>query len=253
MSDYDNSSEEHSRKIKEGIRRSREQKLEAKLAATAEAAEAAEAADALRTRTTEGLDPGSAALFSDDELAAEENSDEPAQALLDEKLRARTLEGIDPEIALLFSDEELAQYEAEENAKAAAERKKRALEDIRANLRQKARVAENLIAASVLRSEAEKKRLAELVSFRIDMPGNGAGHNGRNGIRIDGFLYAQGQVYTRPRAVFETLQSIFYKAWLQELTFSQLNQNQRGMSPQEVLARQIPRFEVPRQQDEAAA
>lgn len=234
MSEEELSKEEHSARIKEGIRRSREKKhleeLEAKLAAATSATD----------------EPSESATDS-------EQTPNPEPSPADDALRTRTLEGIDPEIAALFTDEELAKYEAEENAKAASERKKKALDDIRANLRQKARVAENLIAASVLRSEAEKKRLAELVSFRIDMPGNGAGHNGRNGIRIDGFLYAQGQVYTRPRAVFETLQSIFYKAWLQELTFSQLNQNQRGMSPQEVLARQIPRFEVPRQQDEEAA
>lgn len=219
------SKEEQSLRIREGIRLSKERKrleeLEAKLAAATEA--------------TEDVP---------DSVPVEES----VVSTVSNPLRTRTLEGIDPEVAALFTDEELAKYEEEENAKAAAERKKKALEDIRANLRQKARVAENLIAASVLRSDAERKRLAELVTFKIDMPGNGAGHNGKNGIRIDGFLYAQGQVYTRPRAVFETLQSIFYKAWLQEVTFTQLNQNQRGMSPQEILARQIPRFEVPRQQ-----
>jgi hypothetical protein len=237
----------HGELVREGLARSKEKKrleeLEAKLAAATEATEPSESVTDLEQTGNESPEIES--------LPPEIKSD----PLIDSgaSIRSRTLEGIDPEIAALFTDEELAATEAEENAKAAAERKKKAFADIRANLRQKAMVKENLIAASVLRSEAEKKRLAELVSFRIDMPGNGAGHNGRNGIRIDGFLYAQGQVYTRPRAVFETLQSIFYKAWLQELTFSQLNQNQRGMSPQEVLARQIPRFEVPRQQDEAAA
>ena len=225
---YDSSTPEHAAKIRAGKAQAAEKRrleLEAKLVG----------ADAPQALILEHAEPT-------------ESATEP-----DDALRSRALEGIDPEIAALFSDEELAKYEAEENQKAAAERKKRALEEIRENMRQRARVSENLIAASVLRSDAEKKRLAELVSFKIDMPNNGAGHNGRNGIRIDGFLYAQGQVYTRPRAVFETLQSIFYKAWLQEITFTTLNQNQPGMSALEVLSRQIPRFEVPRPEAEAVA
>src|SRR4029077_17635378 len=121
MSDYDTSRAEHSAKIKEGIRRSRAQKLEAKLAAAAEAAEAAEATEPSESATEPEQTPNTV----DTMRHSEPEKTEP----VDDALRPRTLEGIDPEVAALFTNEELAQYEADENAKAAAERKKKALED----------------------------------------------------------------------------------------------------------------------------
>lgn len=158
--------------------------------------------------------------------------------------RQRLVGDLDPETAALYTDAELAEIEREENEKALAARKKQGLQDIRATARQLARVENDLIPADTLRSEAEVKRLAEPVKFRIMLPGDGAGHRGRNGFRVDGFLYQVGRTYVRPRAVFESLQSNHWRAWLNEVTFKTLDQHKAGNSAVEILGQTLPRFEV---------
>ncbi len=158
--------------------------------------------------------------------------------------RQRLLGDLDPETAALYTDAELAEIEREENEKALAARKKQGLQDIRATARQLARIENDLIPADTLRSEAEVKRLAEPVTFRVMLPGDGAGHRGRNGFRVDGFLYQVGRTYVRPRAVFESLLSNHWRAWLNEVTFKTLDQHKAGNSAVEILNQTLPRFEI---------
>lgn len=159
--------------------------------------------------------------------------------------RARLLEGIDPDIAKLISDEELNQIEAEERAEAEAMRKDRALKDVRAALRQKARIEHDLISADRLRTDAEKKRLAEPITFVINVPvESGMPARGRNGICVDGFLYEEGKTYTRPRAVYDSLRYTIYRAHMNEVIFTSLNQDKRGNTAEEIISRNPPIIQV---------
>ncbi len=158
--------------------------------------------------------------------------------------RKRLLEGIDPEIAKLIGDDELEEIERQEQKKAADERKRKAIQLVRASAEQLARVENDLIDASVLRSDSEKKRMAEPVTFKIHLPSDGAGHMGQNGFRVNGFLYQNGMTYTRPRAIAESLQYNHYRAWLSELEFRTLDQHKPGNSARELLGAMIPRFYV---------
>lgn len=160
--------------------------------------------------------------------------------------RQRLLGGLDAETAALFTDEELENIEREERVRAAAEQKKQALTDIRATARQRARVEHDLIAPSVLRSEAEQRRLSEMVTFRVVLPGDGAGHRGPNGIRVDGRIFQDGQTYTEPRIVFESLLPNLYRAWFNEYQFKTLDQHKPGHTATERLGDMIPQFEVRR-------
>lgn len=158
--------------------------------------------------------------------------------------RKRLLGDLDPETAALFTDEDLEKIETEERAKARAEKRKQALADVRATAQQMARIEQDLIAPSVLRSDEDRRRLAEPVTFRVRLPGNGAGHHGQNGLRVDGFLYQDGRTYTRPRAIFESLQANHFRAWLSEMQFRLLDQHKPGGSAIERLAETLPQFEV---------
>jgi hypothetical protein len=158
--------------------------------------------------------------------------------------RLRLLEGIDPAIADLISDAELDEIEAEERQKAEAERKKRALASVRESLRQKARVENSLIEASVLLSDEEKKRRAKPVKIRINLPANGDPARGANGFRVDGVLYQQGTVRTVPLAVAESLAEQHYRTWLAEIKFTTLDQHKRGNSAAELAGQKIPQFYV---------
>lgn len=167
---------------------------------------------------------------------------EPEVAVSDR--RERLLQGIDPDIAKLITDSELDMIELQEREKAEAERKKNALATVRETLRTRARIENDLIAADVLRSDEEKKRLAEKVTFRIVVPNDGSGHRGRSGIKVDNRLFEQGRVYTETRAVFESLQYMHYRAWLNEVEFRTLDQHKPGQSAKETLGHTIPRFEI---------
>jgi hypothetical protein len=156
--------------------------------------------------------------------------------------RLRLLEGIEPAIADLISDSELDEIEAEERQKAEAERKKRAIASVRESLRQKARVENSLIEASVLLSDEEKKRRAKPVKIRINLPANGDPARGANGFRVDGVLYQQGTVRTVPLAVAESLAEQHYRTWLAEIRFATLDQHKPGNSAVELAGQKIPQF-----------
>lgn len=163
-----------------------------------------------------------------------------------EDRRRRLLAGVDAKTAALFTDDELLKMEREEEAAALDAQKKQAMTDVRAIARQKARVEHGLIASSVLRSEAEQKRLAEPVTFRVSLPNNGSGDpsRGGNGFRIDGRVFQIGQTYTAPRCVYESLLSGHYKAWLCELQFKTLDQHKPGNSAAQILNQTVPQFEI---------
>jgi hypothetical protein len=138
----------------------------------------------------------------------------------------------------------LAEIEADEQKKAQDARVAQALKDVRSVVRQEALILNDMIPAAQLRSEAEKRRMNEPVTFEVRVPLGGAGHRGQAGIRVNGFLYQHGQRYTRPRHVFESLREMHYRVHLAEVQFSTLNQDEPGNSAKEVLGRTIPRFEV---------
>lgn len=162
----------------------------------------------------------------------------------DDSRRRRLLDGVPADIAALITDAELEKIESEERQRAEIERKTKALASVREQLRQQARVDNDLISADVLLSDAEKARLSEKVKFRINLPAGGAGHRGHHGFRVNGFTYQQGREYEAPRAVFESLQANHYKAWLSETRFKTLDQHKRGNSAEEILNHQPPHFEV---------
>jgi hypothetical protein len=163
-----------------------------------------------------------------------------------ERRRRLLGDDIDPETAALITDEELAEIEAEEAKKAKGEQKKQALADVRSIARQRARVEHQLISADVLRSEAEKERMNEPVRFKMQIPLDGSGDpsRGQAGIRVDGRLFRHGHTYTEPRHVFESIQHNVYRAWLDQFAFSTLNQNNPGNSAREVVDRVAPRLEI---------
>ena len=162
-----------------------------------------------------------------------------------EKLeRRRRLLGDNPESWDLVSDEELEEIERAAAAEAKEKQRKQVLADAKAAARHHAAVEYDLISADTLRSDAERARLAEPRTFTINLPGDGAGHKGRSGIRVDGFLYENGRTYTRSTAVFESLRSIHYNVHLQEVMFRTLDQHKPGNSAVEVLSRTMPSFEV---------
>lgn len=158
--------------------------------------------------------------------------------------RQRLLGDMDPETAALFTDEELEKIEREEKEKALAEQKRQALADVRAIARTNAQVEHDLIPAATLRSEAEQKRMMEPVTFRVNIPGEGSGHRGQAGFRVNGRLYQNGREYTEPRHVFNSLFEMHYRVHLGEVKFRTLDQHKIGNSAVEVLGRTIPQFEV---------
>lgn len=157
--------------------------------------------------------------------------------------RRRLLGDLDAETAALFTDAELEAIEREERDRARLEQKRKALADVRAVARQRAQIEHDLVSADTLRSEEERRRLAEEVEFVVHVPDGGAGE-GQTGIRIDGFIFQEGRRYRRPRAVFESLQEVHYRAWLNEIRFRTLDQHKRGHSAEEIVARTAPRFEA---------
>lgn len=154
--------------------------------------------------------------------------------------RERLLQGIPADIAALITDDELARIEAEERKRAIEERTKKALDTVRTQLRQRARVENDLISPDVIRSDADRKRLAERVKFKVTLPEGG----GARGFRVDGRVFQHGQTYTESRAVFESLQANHYQTWLSEVKFRTLDQHKPGQSAKELMGTLAPRFEV---------
>lgn len=179
-----------------------------------------------------------------DETEAEIEIREPEPEALSpaELRRERLLQGLPAEVAALITDAELDAIEEEEREKAREERKDKALDAVRKNLRLRARADADLIGAKTLASAADKRRLAERVDFRFSLPEGG---DTFNGFRIDGHIF-HNEVWHRdyPRAVAESIQSNFYRAHLNEVRFSALNQDKKGRSAEELMARNPPLFEV---------
>ncbi len=161
-----------------------------------------------------------------------------------EARRAKWTAGLPADVALLITDAEIAEMEAAESKRAVDERKKQALEAIRAQMRHEARVENDLIAASTLRTDAEKARLLQKGRIRINVPLNGSGNpaKGSAGFRVDGRVYSNGNEYVVTRAEYESLLPNHFGQWLSELRFSTLNQSD-GESARAILGRQIPEFE----------
>ncbi len=179
-----------------------------------------------------------------DQLPFEEAPDgdpPPSDPVRDER-RERLLSGIPAEIAALISDQELDEIEREERLKAEAERKEQALTTVRKSLRNRARVDNDLVDPSVIRSAEDRKRLARKVDFRFELPEGG---DTLDGFRIDGHVF-QNRVWHRnyPMAVVESLRANFYRTHLSEVQFSQMNQNKPGRRADQLLARNPPLFEV---------
>ncbi len=164
----------------------------------------------------------------------------PAEAIN----RAKWTAGLPPDVALLITDGEIAEMEAAEQKSAIDARKKAALDAIRAQMRHEARVENDLIAASTLRSDAEKARLLQKGRIRINVPLNGSGNpaKGSAGFRVDGRVYSNGNEYVVTRAEYESLLPNHFGQWLSELRFSTLNQTD-GESARAILGRQIPDFD----------
>lgn len=178
------------------------------------------------------------------EPADEPPVDEPPVDETAAARRERMLSGFDPDVAALFTDADLAKIESEERQRVAADRKKLALADIRQRVRLEEQVATGLVPASVLRDEAEEARLTETVRIRINLPGAGAGHRGQNGFRVNGRLYQQGMTYDVPRAVYDSLLEMHFRAHFNEIRVATMNQQLPGNSALEIAGRVMPRLEV---------
>jgi hypothetical protein len=213
---------EHRKKMQEGRARKAAERAAALVAAAPE---------------DEATKPANLPPLNDIEPIPFAEPDEPSPIEAAAVRRRLLLQGIPDDIAELISDEELEVIEAEEQKKAAAERKKRALADVRESLRQRARVENDLIPMSVLRDEAEQRRMDEPVTFRINVPRNGSGDPARSprGPRVNGERFQQGMVYTRPRHVFESLRSMHYQTWLHELRFRTLPEDGETMDKGNVM------------------
>jgi hypothetical protein len=154
--------------------------------------------------------------------------------------RARLTGDLPADLAALITDEELEKIEREETDKAIASKKKQALSEIRALASAEARIEHGLIPADVLRSEAEKARLAQKRKIKVNLPRGG----GALGLRIDGRLFRHGQTYEVTTAEFESMHYTVYKTWLDEIRFRTLDQNERGRSAIDQITANPPQFEV---------
>lgn len=134
------------------------------------------------------------------------------------------LSGLDPKVRALLSPEDINDILAEERLRASEERKKKAREDAREQIRHRMRVEHGLMDSATLRSREQNERLATMVRIRFDLPGGGAGHNGANGIRINGHLYEVRQWHTVTTAELESIREMHYNAWVNEIQFKTLDQ-----------------------------
>lgn len=152
--------------------------------------------------------------------------------------RRRLLADVDPETAELFTDEELAAIEAAEEKKANDERKSLARKDIAARAKMLAQVKNLTLPPSVLRDDDLARYLNEEVTDRLDLP-PGSMPPGKEGISVNGFMYQNGRTYTRPRHVWQSLWRTQYDLTLRELMFELNNQDKPGRSAREVLHRTV--------------
>lgn len=156
---------------------------------------------------------------------------------MDPELRS-LLVGLDPEVADKFSEEELRDILGVAKQKALDQKMEAARKSITLRAATQARIAAGLVDAEVLRSEEEQARLDEQVTFRVRLPSEGSGHKKR-GIYLDGICYEHGRMYTRSRAVFETVNEIQSRAWQHEFIFRGLPVEQYQMMLEAVNAGQL--------------
>lgn len=141
--------------------------------------------------------------------------------------RDSLLAGLSDETRALLSDEDIDEILADERRRAAEEQKKEARTKAREEIRHRMRVEHGLLSAETLRSRAENERLKSKVRIRFELPGDGAGHQGANGIRIDGRLYAVRTWHTVSVAEYESIREMHYNAWINETQFKTLDQASR--------------------------
>ena len=141
--------------------------------------------------------------------------------------RVSLLMGLDPKLAAKLTDEDIEEILREEQARAEAEEKQKAMKEARDEIRARMRAERGLIDAATLRTREQNERLRQKVRIRFDLPGNGAGHQGRNGIRVDGRLYETKQWHTIPVAMLESFREMHYNTWVNEVQFTTLDQASR--------------------------
>lgn len=132
---------------------------------------------------------------------------------------SRFLAGLDDDTREMFSIDEIAEIYAQQKLKADAEKKAARKKALTEKALHGARIDAGLVPTSS-RDESERQgRMAEMVTWRVDLPDEGAGVHGQKGIYIDQMIYVDGVTYTTPRAVFETCRDIMYRSWQHESQF----------------------------------
>lgn len=141
--------------------------------------------------------------------------------------RDTLLAGLSEETRSLLTDADIDQILQEERLRASDEQRKKAREKAREEIRHRMRVEHGLLDAATLRTREQNERLKSKVRIRFDLPGDGAGHQGSNGIRIDGRLLAVRTWHTVSVAEYESIREMHYNAWINETQFKTLDQASR--------------------------
>jgi hypothetical protein len=134
----------------------------------------------------------------------------------------------DPELRDEITDEELRAMDARITKKAHDERRKAAMAAFEDEMLHRARVDEGLKDPKTLRTMDENARLASKVRVRFVLPGDGSGHQGPNGFRIDGRIIENGQWVEMTMAEYESRREEHYAAHLAEVQFSTLDQARKA-------------------------
>lgn len=138
------------------------------------------------------------------------------------------LQGMDPATAALITDDKLREIETKVAKKAHDERLKAALEKLEDDMLHRARVEENLLSASTLRTMEEREYLATKIRVRFALPDEGSGHQGRNGFRVDGRIYENNMWHEMTVAEMLSLRETHYNCHINEVRFSTLDQSRRA-------------------------
>jgi hypothetical protein len=132
---------------------------------------------------------------------------------------ARFVDGLDTETRAMFSIDEIGEIFAQQKLKAEAEKKAARKKALTEKALHGARIEAGLVPTSSQDERERQDRMAEMVTWRVDLPDEGAGINGLKGIGIDQMIYVDGTTYTTTRAVFETCRDIMYRSWQHESQF----------------------------------
>ena len=167
-----------------------------------------------------------AALLQDMPVADLEAPEIDEPASID---RATLLAGLDPELARQLTEDDIAEILETERARAAAERKKKAMERAREHIRHVMAVEHGLLDSATLRTREQNERIRQKVRIRFQLPRGGAGDPGRgaDGIRVNGRMFEVNQWHVVTLGEFESLAEMHYARWVQEVQFSTLDQTQR--------------------------